>query len=142
MRKSTAATLSLIAACAASAAQAYDPIVTARGWVRVASSTDRECYGEVGTNGQFYVLAVYGMEPGEDATLVIRNDDMRPIVRDVRANQGGAWQDYYIPYRENREGGPVRVTLTSTSCQIPLDFSWQRKKGWDEPAPLRNPYAG
>lgn len=135
--------ISLLAALwMAGPAMAYDPIVSARGWERVASHEDGPCYGEVGSNGQFYVLAVYGMDPGEEAQLTIRSGDMPPIRRTVRANAGGAWRDYYIPFRANRDGGAVYATISSASCQVPLDFSWSRKKGWDEPAPLRNPYSG
>ncbi|MCB2088657.1 MAG: hypothetical protein KDD98_07510 [Sphingomonadaceae bacterium] len=131
----------LLALAATGTAQAYDPIVSKQGWVRVDSYQDRQCYGEVGTNGRFYVLAVYGMEPGERAQLTITNGDMQPIRREVRANSGGKWTDYYIPFRFGTgEGGYVTATISGQSCQVPLGFSWQRSKGWEEKPPLRNPY--
>lgn len=113
--------LALIALVASTAAAAYDPIVLARGWERVDYAEDAQCTGEVGSNGRFYVLAVYGMEPGEPAQLVITNGDMPPIVRRVRADTRGKWQDYYLPFRPNRgEGGFVTATLTSASCRLSL----------------------
>lgn len=128
--------LSLTALGLAGSASAYDPIVTETGWTRVDSAEDGRCYGEVGTNGQFYVLAVYGMEPGETMRLTIGGGDMVPIRRSVRADGGGAWQDYYIPFRFNRQGGQIYATISGSTCQVPLSFTWKRKLGWDEPAPL------
>jgi hypothetical protein len=122
---------------AANTAAAYDPIVLKRGWYRVDAFAGGECAGEVGTNGQFYVISVSGFAPDEPAYLTITNGDMRPIERDVRVDRVGRWQDYYIPFRPNRgEGDRVTVTLASETCTVPLDFEWRRAKGWDEPAPL------
>ncbi|MCP5396922.1 MAG: hypothetical protein H6918_09355 [Sphingomonadaceae bacterium] len=133
--------LPLVALASAGTANAYDPIVSKQGWVRVDSYQDQKCYGEIGTNGRFYVLAVYGLEPGERAELTITNGDMRPIRREVRANAGGKWSDYYIPFRFGAgEGGYVTATISGQSCQVPLGFSWQRNKGWEEKPSLRNPY--
>ena len=132
--------LAPIALAASASAAAYDPIVLSRGWERVDYVEDAGCIGEVGSNGRFYVLAVYGMEPGEPAELVITNGDMPPIVRRVRADMRGKWQDYYVPFRPNRgEGGFVTATLISVGCQVPLSFAWRRQIGWDEPPPLENP---
>ncbi len=125
-----------LAATAATAA-AYDPIVLQRGWYRVDAFDDGECTGEVGTNGQFYVISASGFAPGEKAFLTITNGDMRPIERAVHADADGHWQDYYIPFRPNRgEGDVVTLTLAGERCVVPLGFAWRRAKGWDEPAPL------
>jgi len=125
-----------LAATAASAA-AYDPIVLQRGWYRVDAFDDGECAGEVGTNGQFYVISASGFAPGEPAFLTITNGDMRPIEREVRADDDGRWQDYYIPFRFGHgEGDAVTVTLAGEHCMVALGFEWHRAKGWDEPAPL------
>ena len=121
-----------------SAAAAYDPIVLKRGWYRVDAFDSGNCAGEVGTNGQFYVISVSGFAAGEPAHLTITNGDMPPIERAVRVDEAGRWQDYYIPFRPNRgEGDFVTVTVAGQSCTVPLDFAWRRAKGWDEPAPLR-----
>lgn len=131
-------TVGVFAASAiASAAVAYDPVVLERGWYRVDRFEDETCAGEVGTNGQFYVISVSGLAPGEPAFLTITNGDMTPIGRSVRANGDGEWREYYIPFRYNQgEGGTVAVTLASQDCRVPLGFDWQRKKGWDVPPPL------
>lgn len=126
----------VLAATAASAA-AYDPIVLARGWYRADAFDDGECAGEVGTNGQFYVISASGFSAGEPAFLTITNGDMRPIERAVQTDTDGRWQDYYIPFRPGRgEGELVTVTLVGERCTVPLEFEWHRAKGWDEPAPL------
>ena len=102
-----------LAAFAGGAALAYDPIVLARGWERVDRFENDECFGEVGTNGRFYVLSASGFAPGEPAFLTITNGDMKPIEREVRANGFGEWSDYYIPFRFNRgESDFVTVTLS------------------------------
>jgi len=131
-------TVGVFAASAiASAAIAYDPVVLERGWYRVDRFEGEECAAEVGTNGQFYVISVSGLSPGELAFLTITNGDMAPIARSVRASGDGEWREYYIPFRYNRgEGGTVAVTLASADCTVPLGFDWQRKKGWDVPPPL------
>jgi hypothetical protein len=133
--------LALIALIASASAAAYDPIVLARGWERVDYVEREPCTGEVGSNGRFYIMAVYGLAPGEPARLVVANGDMPPIVRSVHANTRGKWQDYYIPFRPNRgEGGFVTATLTSASCSVPLGFAWRRAKGRDEPPSLDDPF--
>jgi hypothetical protein len=135
MRKSIAAALLLI--FASGAAGAYDPIVLERGWQRVDRFDDGQCFGEVGTNGQFYVLSVAGLAPGENARLILTNGDMPPIDRVVRADAVGRWQEYYIPFRPNRgEGGLVTASIEGERCAVPLSFAWQRMKGWEERAPL------
>ena len=115
----------------------YDPIVLARGWERVDRFENEACVGEVGTNGRFYVISASGFTPGGPAYLTITNGDMKPIERNVRANDAGEWSEYYIPFRYNRgEGDFVTVTLAAESCVVPLGFEWRRAKGWDEPAPI------
>ncbi|WP_162935777.1 hypothetical protein [Tsuneonella amylolytica] len=128
-----AAVLSL----SATAAAAYDPIVLERGWWRVAAFKGGDCTGEVGTNGKYTVISARGLVPGERAVLTISNGDMKPIVRAVRADAYGRWQDYYIPFRYNREGGLVTATVAGSSCAVPLAFAWTPATGWEEPAPLQ-----
>lgn len=131
-------------ACATGAA-AYDPIVTQQGWTRVDLYDDGMCAGEIGTNGEFYVITVLGFEPGETARFRLTNGDMKPIDRQVRINRQGGWQEYYIPFRfaldvQESRGALVNATLTGSRCQVPLSFRWSRGKGWEEPMPPRNPY--
>ena len=120
--------LPLLACCAASAS-AYDPIVLKRGWERVDFTRSGPCEAEAGTNGRFYILAVYGMEPGERAGLTLTNGDMRPIERSVTADSEGVWTDYYIPFRWGHEGGTVAAAVSSASCDVSLSFDWKRFRG-------------
>lgn len=118
----------LLALTGATSAASYDEIVLDRGWYRVDRSDDGVCRGEVGTNGQFYVMTVTGLEPGEPARLFVTNGDMKPIDRQVRADSLGRWQEYYIPFRfEGGQGGFVSASLTGATCSVPLQFAWQRK---------------
>lgn len=129
--------LSALLMLGASAAGAYDPIVVDRGWYRVDRFEDAGCRGEVGTNGQFYVISVAGLKPGGPALLRIENGDMPPIARAVRADGAGSWQQYYIPFRPNRgAGGRVFARVSDGECSIPLSFDWQRRKGWEDRPPL------
>ena len=131
------AAVSLAAVLAGSAAAAYDPLVLERGWYRVDAFESEGCAGEVGTNGQFYVISASGFAPREPAFLTITNGDMKPVERVVRADAQGNWREYYIPFRYNRgEGDTVGVTLAGPSCVVPLAFDWTRAKGWNAPAPL------
>ncbi len=119
--------LAITAIVAGPAAAAYDPIVVKRGWERVDSFASDDCAGEVGSNGRFYVISVRGFAPGERAFLTITNGDMRPIERTVRANEQGAWSDYYIPFRPNGgDSARVTVTLAGEGCVVPLGFEWRR----------------
>lgn len=118
----------MLGLCAASAS-AYDPIVLKRGWERVASAESGPCEAEVGTNGRFYVIAVYGMEPGESASFTLSDTDMRPLERNVIADDEGVWTDYYVPFRFGREGGSVTAQVLSESCDVSLTFDWQRFRG-------------
>jgi hypothetical protein len=120
--------IALLAAIAASAAAAYDPIVLKRGWYRVASDTADACRGEVGTNGQVYILSVTGLDPDQGGRLTIYNGDMVPIDRAIRTRADGSWQQYYIPVRLNgvREG-TVFARVSTPGCAVALTFPWRRK---------------
>jgi len=122
------ALLPALAACATSAT-AYDRIVLKRGWERVAFVEKAPCQAEVGTNGRFYVIAVYGMEPGERASFTLSNSEMRPIQRSVTADGTGVWTNYYVPFRWGRDGGTVAARIASESCDIALSFDWTRFRG-------------
>jgi hypothetical protein len=125
--------IALLVAMAGTAATAYDPIVLKRGWYRVASDEAQGCRGEVGTNGQIYVLSVTALVPDESGRLEIFNGDMVPIDRPIRTGADGTWQQYYIPVRPNGgEEGRVFARISTPSCAIGLEFPWQRRKGWED----------
>jgi hypothetical protein len=129
--------IALAAAIAGTAATAYDPIVLKRGWYRVASDEADGCRGEVGTNGQVYVLSVSGLIPDETGRLKIFNGDMIPIDRPIRVGTDGTWQQYYIPVRPNGgEEGTVFARISTPACAVAFEFPWQRHKGWEAELPL------
>ncbi|MGD9665198.1 MAG: hypothetical protein AB7U34_08360 [Novosphingobium sp.] len=115
-----------LTASAAIPAHAYDPIVLDRGWSRVAHDVSGSCEAEVGSNGQFYIIAIYGMAPYEQGRYFLTNGDMKPIDWRVKANGDGAFSRYYIPFRWSQRGGSVNVDFTSESCNIALAFDWAR----------------
>lgn len=128
LRNWTWAMLPALGLCAASAS-AYDGIVLERGWERVDFAESGPCQAEVGTNGRFYVIAVYGMEAREQASFTLSNGGMRPIQRVVRADGEGVWTDYYVPFRWGVDGGTVDAQVSSESCTVALSFDWKRFRG-------------
>ena len=129
--------IALLAASVATGAAAYDPIVIKRGWQPVASDQFAGCRGEVRTNGQIYVLAVTRLDPDEDGRLTLFNGDMIPIDRAIHIADDGSWQQYYIPVRPGGgESGRVFARISTPSCEVALEFPWQRRKGWEELPPL------
>ncbi|MFZ1741223.1 MAG: hypothetical protein WAT93_00110 [Pontixanthobacter sp.] len=107
------------------ATSAYDPVILAKGWERVDFASAEGCEAEIGTNGQFYVIAVYGMRPDEAGSFYLTNEDIKPINRRIRANQQGNWSEYYVPYLWGRSGGLVNINIASESCALNLSFEWK-----------------
>lgn len=108
------------------AGSAYDPIVLKRGWERVAYVKGGGCEAEIGSNGQFYVIAIYGMRPGEIGHFYLTNEDIIPISHGIRANRVGNWSKYYIPFLWHRDSGMVAINIDSQSCSLNLSFEWTR----------------
>lgn len=128
MRKRLTSIALAIAAIAPSTATAYDPIVLKRGWYRAASADADDCRGEVGTNGQFYVISVTGFVPNQAGRLTIDNGDMVPIDRPIRIRPDGSWQQYYIPLRLNGEReGTASARVSTPGSTLALTFRWRRK---------------
>ena len=102
----------------------------AQNWIgpRVAQAEDLDggCRMEVRGNGRFYRLAVLGLGPGQPGSLFIANEDTRPIDRVVRADNGGRWAEFYMPFLPNHEGGTVRIAFDATGCELDASFPWSR----------------
>ena len=109
---------------AASAATAADPLDT--GWPDVARAEDGDCALSVTGNGQFYRIAASGLEAGAPGRLFLSNGDMKPLDWTIRATGNGGFASYYLPFRWNREGGDVLVSVESARCTISTGFAWQR----------------
>ena len=111
---------------AASAATAADPVDS--GWPEVARAEDGDCALSVTGNGQFYRIAVSGLGAGAAGRLVLLNGDMRPLDWTIRATDNGGFARYYLPFRWNRDGGDVLVSVESARCTISTGFAWQRAR--------------
>jgi len=111
-----------------SPAEAVDEIVTARGWTQVDYAEAGPCRAEVRGNGQFYRIAVEGLQPGEVGRFWLQNEDIRPVNYRMVADDSGAWRDFYVPFVWHLEGGIVRVALTSETCSLNLSFAWARRR--------------
>jgi hypothetical protein len=109
-------------------ANAWDEIVTERGWQQVDYAENGDCRAEVKGNGQFYRIAQVGLRPGEVVRFYLANEDIRPIEYRLVADGDGAWRYFYVPFLWHRDGGTVSVELTSASCTLNLTFDWARRR--------------
>ena len=109
---------------AASAAEAAGPIDSA--WPEVARAEDGDCTLSVTGNGRFYRIAAAGLGADASGRFLLSNGDMKPLDWTIRATGNGGFARYYIPFRWNREGGDVLVSLQSARCDLSTTFAWQR----------------
>ena len=109
---------------AASAATAAGPVDT--GWPEVARAEDGDCALSVTGNGQFYRIATSGLGAGASGRLFLSNGDMKPLDWTIRASGNGGFARYYLPFRWNRDGGDVLVSVQSERCDLSTAFAWQR----------------
>ena len=111
---------------AASAAAAAGPIDST--WPEVARAEDGDCALSVTGNGRFYRIAASGLGADASGRFLLSNGDMKPLDWTIRATGNGGFARYYIPFRWNREGGDVLVSLQSARCTISTGFAWQRAR--------------
>ena len=111
---------------AASAAAAAGPVDSA--WPEVARAEDGDCALSVTGNGQFYRIAASGLGAGASGRLFLSNGDMKPLDWTIRASGNGGFARYYLPFRWNRDGGDVLVSVESARCTISTGFAWQRAR--------------
>ena len=109
---------------AASAATAAGPVDS--GWPEVARAEDGDCALSVTGNGQFYRIAASGLGADAPGRLFLANGDMKPLEWTIRATGNGGFARYYLPFRWNRAGGDVLVSVESARCTISTGFAWQR----------------
>jgi hypothetical protein len=112
---------------------------TAQSWigpvVALGMDEEHECRIEVSGNGRFYRLDAWGLEPGEQARLLLFNEDMRPIERTVRVRQDGTWAEYYLPALPRHRSGVVQAYLSGARCDLRVGFAWQRPSASSRPEP-------
>ena len=109
---------------AASAATAAGPVDS--GWPEVARAEDGDCALSVTGNGQFYRIAASGLGADAPGRLFLANGDMKPLEWTIRATGNGGFARYYLPFRWNRAGGDVLVSVEIARCTISTGFAWQR----------------
>ena len=105
-------------------ASAADPVDA--GWSEVAFARDGDCALSITGNGQFYRIAASGLEPGSAARYILTNGDMKPLDWQVRADAGGQFARYYLPFRWHRTGDTVTVSLAGANCRLAAAFDWRR----------------
>ena len=95
-------------------------------WSEVARARDGDCRMTITGNGRFYRVAATGLAPGERGRFVLTNGGMTPLDWSVRADAGGGFARYYLPFRWHRAGDTVAVALDTPSCGISASFDWRR----------------
>ena len=96
------------------------------GWPQLSRVRDGACALSVTGNGQFYRIAASGLGAGAAGRLFLSNGDMKPLDWTIRATGDGGFARYYLPFRWNREGGNVVVSVESARCSVATGFAWQR----------------
>jgi hypothetical protein len=111
-------------------AAAWDEIVVERGWAIVAETGDSEdCRAWALSNGKIMRFSAAGLAPGEEVSFHLENDDMRPLDYRLVADGSGTWSKFYVPFRWDRAGGLVTVSMDSASCSLTLSLPWTRQNG-------------
>lgn len=116
---------SSILAAAAAPVSAAGPVDG--DWREVAVARSGDCALRVTGNGKVYRIAANGLEPGAEGRYVVTNGDMRPLDWQVRADDGGAFARYYLPFRWHRAGDTVAVFLDTPGCSVSATFDWERQ---------------
>lgn len=122
MRTMTTLAILLAAVAAAPASAAWQ----GSDWPIVAQSDDNGCALEISGNGRIFLIEAQGLGAGSVARLQLTNGDMTPIDWTVRAGADGRIARYHMPFRFNRAGGVVGVSIDARQCALSASFGWQR----------------
>ena len=95
-------------------------------WPLLGFASQSECRLAIASSGRAMQLRATGLIPGETLRLVIANGDMKPIVLAPRASDDGVLKRYYFPFRLNRDGGLVDVTVAGARCTLTASAPWTR----------------
>jgi hypothetical protein len=110
----------------AGAAHAYDPLVEARGWQRLAHARSGDCEAEARGNGQIVYIYATGLGADAEGHYYLTNGDVNPVDWAFQADGEGEWARYYMPYVPSQRGGTVNVTISTRECSLGLAFNWRR----------------
>lgn len=84
------------------------------------------CELSIASAGKAMMLNARGLIPGEVYRFALTNGDMKPIVFAGFADSRGVLIQYYIPFRLNRDGGTVRVSIAAARCSLAAQADWDR----------------
>ena len=122
---STAAAL-LLALPAGVQAQSGPRLQLSATWPLLDRAAGGDCALAITGNGRFMQVAASGLIPGEAVRLVLVNGNMTPVRVTAYADGAGRFQRYYIPFRFNRDGGTVGVTVSAARCNLSAAAPWTR----------------
>ena len=95
-------------------------------WPLLAFASDDDCQLAISSSGRAMQIRAAGLIPGETLRFTIINGDMKPIRLSLRASNNGALLRYYLPFRLNRDGGMVDVTVAGARCTLGASAPWTR----------------
>ncbi|WP_309622795.1 hypothetical protein [Novosphingobium sp.] len=95
-------------------------------WPLLGFAGHSDCRLAIASSGRAMQIRATGLIPGETLRLVIANGDMKPIALSPRAGDDGALMRYYFPFRLNRDGGLVDVTVAGARCTLTASAPWTR----------------
>ena len=115
-----AAALLLAALSAAAHAEVGDR------WPLLAFASDDDCQLAISSSGRAMQIRAAGFIPSETLRFTIINGDMKPIRQSLRAGDNGALLRYYLPFRLNRDGGMVDISIEGARCTLGASAPWTR----------------
>lgn len=95
-------------------------------WPLLGFARQGDCELAITSSGRALQLRARGLIPGEALQLRLTNGDMVPIDRRLHAGTDGTMLQYYLPFRFNRDGGIVAVTIDASRCQLTASAPWRR----------------
>ena len=84
------------------------------------------CELAITSAGKAMMLRASGLIPGEVYRFALTNGDMKPVVFTGFVDSRGGLIQYYIPFRLNRDGGTVRISIAAARCSLAAQADWDR----------------
>lgn len=116
-----------LAASLAFAALASPASAALEGSGLLGSDRSDGCALSIASAGKAMMLRASGLIPGEVYGFALTNGDMQPVALTGFADGRGGLVQYYIPFRLNRDGGTVRVSIAAARCSLAAQADWDRR---------------
>lgn len=116
-----------IAFASLAAPASADRAMIGDSWPLLARDRADACELTIASAGHAMQLRASGLIPGEALRLVLTNGDMRPIATTAYADNRGGLERYYLPFRFNRAGGTVQVSIAAARCTLVSSAAWNRE---------------